>query len=184
MQPQFRAVLEDLACTESMILQIQTYSFDHEKVQWSEDELDSFFHPPQEMWSLDDPQLRMSFQIYLSLSSHSSESAYEAVCSSIKGCFSESTMLSFDQVRNRLKTIMGILPLYFDICVNTCLVYTGVFSPLTVCPFCGEHRYEQQCRDVEDLKIARRQFVTLPIGPQLQALWRHPVSVAKLRDRL
>lgn len=26
--------------------------------------------------------------------------------------------------------------------------------------------------------------MTLPIGPQLQALWRHPISVAKVRDRL
>ncbi|KAF8476353.1 hypothetical protein DFH94DRAFT_620734, partial [Russula ochroleuca] len=27
-------------------------------------------------------------------------------------------------------------------------------------------------------------FVTLPIGPQLQALWRHPDSVTKIRDCL
>ena len=26
--------------------------------------------------------------------------------------------------------------------------------------------------------------MTLPIGPQLQALWQHPDSVAKLRDHL
>ncbi|KAF8238029.1 hypothetical protein L208DRAFT_1004018, partial [Tricholoma matsutake] len=56
-------------------------------------------------------------------------------------------------------------------CVNTCLAYTGPFTPLTACPFCGECRYEQHHNI--DPKIPHCQFVTLPIGPQLQALWRH-----------
>ena len=175
-------MLEDLARIQSTISQIRDYSFDHEKIQWTEDEFDSFLNPPQELSSLEDPQLRLSVQIYLSLSAHSSEATYDGIRSSIKECYPESTMLSFDQVRNRLKKITGILPLYFDMCVNTCLAFTGTFAPLTVCPHCGERRYEQH-HDIEP-KVARRQFVTLPIGPQLQALWRHPVSAAKIRDRL
>jgi hypothetical protein len=63
-----------------------------------------------------------------------------------------------------------------------CLAYTGTFSPLRQCPFCGERRYEKH-QNI-DPKVPRRQFITLPLGPQLQALWRHPVSVAKLRDRV
>ena len=175
-------MLEDLACMESTISQIQDYSFEHEKSQWTEDELDSFSNPPQELWNLDDPQLRLSLRTYLSLSAHSSEATYDAIRSNIKECYSESTMLSFDQVQTRLKAITGILPLYFDMCVNICLAYTGTFATLTECPFCGERRYERHL-DI-DSRTPRRQFLTLPIGPQLQALWRHPISVAKLRDRL
>ena len=78
-------------------------------------------------------------------------------------------MLLFDQVQNRLKTITGIIPLHFDICIKTCLAYTGPFALLTHCLFCGEHRYEQHL-DI-NLKTPHRQFVTLPLGPQLQALW-------------
>ena len=181
-QPQLRVILKDLVHMESTISQIRDYSFEHEKSQWTEDELNSFFNPPRELWSLDDPQLRLSFKTYLSLSAHSSEVTYNAMRSNIQECYPESTMLSFDQVRNRLKTITGVLPLHFDMCVNTCLAYTGPFAPLTECPFCGEHRYKQHL-DV-DSKMPRRQFISLPIGPQLQALWRHPISVAKLRDRL
>ncbi|KAF8476352.1 hypothetical protein DFH94DRAFT_635103, partial [Russula ochroleuca] len=125
-----------------MISQIRDYSFSHEKSQWTEDEFNSFLDPLQELWNLDDPQLRLSFQIYLSLSAHSSEATYKAIRSSIKGCYSESTMLLLDQVRNRLKRITGVLPLHFDMCVNTCLAFTGPFAPLTKCLFCGEHRYE------------------------------------------
>ena len=176
-------ILEDLAHTEATISQIRDYSFNHKKIQWSKDELESFFDLAQETWTLDDPQLHLSFQIYLSLSAHFSESTYESIRSSIKGCYSMNTMLSFDQVRNWLKKITGILPLHFNMCLNTCLAYTGIFDTLTLCPFCGECWYEQH-HDTEEPKIARCQFITLPIGPQLQALWQHSISVAKLQDCL
>jgi hypothetical protein len=91
-------MLEDLAHIQSTILQIQNYSFNHKKSQWTEDELDSFLNPPQELWNLDNPQLRLSFHTYLSLSAHSSEVTYEEICSNIKECYPESMMLLFDQV--------------------------------------------------------------------------------------
>jgi hypothetical protein len=65
--PQFQVILKDLAHSEATISQIRDYFFNHEKSQWSEDKLDSFFNPLQETWTLDDPQLLLSFQIYLSL---------------------------------------------------------------------------------------------------------------------
>ena len=99
-QPEIQVMLKDLAHMESTILQIQDYSFGHEKMQWTEDECDTFSNPSQEPWNLDDPQLRLSFQIYLSLSAHSSKATYKAIHSSIKECYPASTMLSFDQVRN------------------------------------------------------------------------------------
>ncbi|KAF8238351.1 hypothetical protein L208DRAFT_328280 [Tricholoma matsutake] len=85
--PQIRVMLEDLARMESTILQIRDYSFGHEKMQWTEDEFDTFLNPSQEPWNLDDPQLRLSFQIYLSLSAHSSEATYKVIRSSIKECY-------------------------------------------------------------------------------------------------
>ena len=163
---------------ESNISQIRDYSFEHKKSQWTEDKLGSFLDPLHELSSLDNPQLCLSLRIYLSLSACSSEATYDAIHSNIKECYPESTMLSFDQVQTRLKAIMGIIPLHFNMCVNTCLAYTGTFATLTECPFCGEHRYQQHL-DI-DSRTPHRQFVTIPIGPQLQALWRHPISVAKL----
>jgi len=162
-------MLEDLRCMESNISQIWDYSFEHEKSQWTKDKLGSFLDPLHELWSLDDPQLCLSLQIYLSLSARSSEATYDVIRSNIKECYPESTMLLFDQVQTQLKAITGILPLHFDMCVNTCLAYTGTFATLTECPFCGEHQFEQHL-DI-DSRTPHRQFVTLPIGPQLQALW-------------
>ena len=86
------------------------------------------------------------------------------------------------QVQTWLKTIMGIIPLHFDMCVNTCLAYTGTFATLIECLFCGEQQYQQHL-DI-DSRTSHCQFVTISIGPQLQALWWHPISVAKLWDCL
>ena len=108
------------------------------------------------------------FQIYLLLSAHSSQATYEEIYLSIKKWCPASTMLLFDQVHNQLKRITGILPLHFDICVNTCLAYTSTFSTLMECLFCGEHWYEKH-HDI-DPKVPHCQFITLPLGPQMQAL--------------
>jgi hypothetical protein len=178
-----QATLENLANMQNIIEQIRGASFSDEEKQWSDVEFDAFLHPLHEQFCLDDPQLRLSLSIYISLSAHSSEATYNAMNRNIKECYPDSTMLSFDQVQNRLKSISGILPLYFDMCTNSCMAFTGPFSELKKCLYCSEDRFRvSQNDDMTD--IPRRQFVTLPIGPQIQALWRHPITVAKLRDRL
>jgi hypothetical protein len=78
-----QATLESLANTQRIIEQIQGASFDDEEHQWSADEFISFLHPPNEQFCVDDPQLRLSLSIYVSLSAHSSEATYEAVRRSI-----------------------------------------------------------------------------------------------------
>jgi hypothetical protein len=123
-----------------------------------------------------------SSAIYMALSAHSSKATYTAVHRSTKEYYPNSTMLSFVQVRNRLKSISGILPLHFDMCINSCMAFTGPFSELKKCLFCSEDRF--RLSQNSDTFIPCCQFVTLPIGPQLQALWRHPITVAKLCDRL
>jgi hypothetical protein len=117
--------------------------------------------------------------MYLRLSAHSSRAAYDDFQSGVQERYPDSAVLSFDQVRHRLHQVTGVTSLHFDMCPNSCLAYTGPFSRLQKCPHCQENRYSDQ-----DLTCPRRQFITLPLGPQLQALWQHPESVAKLRNRL
>jgi hypothetical protein len=106
-----QATLESLADIQKVIEQVQSASFIEEEKQWSSNDFDTFLHPPNEQFRIDDPQLRLSLSIYISLSAHSSKATYEAVRRSIKACYPDSTMLSFDQVRRRLKSFSGILPL-------------------------------------------------------------------------
>ena len=65
-------------------------------------------------------------------------------------------------------------------CVNSCVGFTGPYTHLECCPSCGEHRYVQ--KDLEESegfrKVPRKVFTTFPLGPQIQARWKHP-QVAK-----
>ena len=137
-----QATLENLANMQTMIEQIQGATFSDEEKQWSEEEFYTFLHPVHEQFCLEDPQLRLSLSIYISLSSHSSEATYNSMNRSIKECYPDSTMLSFDQVQNRLKSISGILPLHFDMCTNSCMAFTGPYSELKNCLHCKEDRFQ------------------------------------------
>ncbi|EDR04522.1 uncharacterized protein LACBIDRAFT_304264 [Laccaria bicolor S238N-H82] len=62
-------------------------------------------------------------------------------------------------------------------CINSCVGFTRPFSKDIVCPTCGESRYEE----IRNAEILRKQFHTIPLAPQLQALWRSPESAAHLK---
>ncbi|KAG2741139.1 hypothetical protein P692DRAFT_201678678, partial [Suillus brevipes Sb2] len=67
-------------------------------------------------------------------------------------------------------------------CINTCLAFTGPYSELDQCPRCGEDRWDAK-KSTDRKKVARQTFDTFPVGPQLQALWRHPDHAEKMRWR-
>jgi hypothetical protein len=96
-------------------------------------------------------------------------------------------ILSYDQIKRRIKRVMGIIPLMHDMCVNTCIGYTSPFENLDTCPICVEPRYHPTSTSDDDVdcvahnKVPRQQFSTLPIGPQLQALWSQEKSAQDMR---
>lgn len=63
-------------------------------------------------------------------------------------------------------------------CINSCTAFTGPYAELDSCPYCGTSR-------LDDKSKPRQVFHTIPLGPQLQALWRSPetADALKYRDR-
>lgn len=59
-------------------------------------------------------------------------------------------------------------------CINNCVAFTGPFKGVEICPECGENRYEP-CPGSESQDLlgrrAQREFLTIPVGPQIQALY-------------
>ncbi|KAJ7587730.1 hypothetical protein C8J56DRAFT_786546, partial [Mycena floridula] len=62
-------------------------------------------------------------------------------------------------VHRRVKKLSGILSFQHDMCINSCMIYTGPFRKLEECMYCKEPP-----------QIPHKTFTTMPIGPQLQAL--------------
>jgi len=91
----------------------------------------------------------------------------------------------YNQIRRRVAQLSGVIPLTFDMCINSCLAYTGPLSNLKACPECGENHYNAAQRAASGGKklVPCQVFHTMPIGPQLQALWRNPDTAISMHYR-
>ncbi|KAF9229632.1 hypothetical protein BS17DRAFT_689233 [Gyrodon lividus] len=51
---------------------------------------------------------------------------------------------------------------------NSCIMFTGPFGALEACSLCGEQLLQRTCGCT---KTAAQKFITIPIAPQIQALY-------------
>ena len=94
-------------------------------------------------------------------------------------------LLSYDQVKRRVKNLTGIVPLQDDMCINSCMAFTGPYKNLDTCLDCSQPRYDPVLLGSSDgvIKKPRQLMTTIPIGPQIQALWSHRLSAQKMSYR-
>jgi hypothetical protein len=76
----------------------------------------------------------------------------------------------------------GIESLVHDMCINSCVAYTGPFVGLDACPISSEARYDRSRLESSHRKerVPRKEFHTILIRPQLQALYWDPESAAHM----
>jgi hypothetical protein len=55
--------------------------------------------------------------------------------------FPEVKLLSLPQVKKKVTELSGVASIKHDMCINTCIAYTGPYASLDVCPECGTSRY-------------------------------------------
>ena len=77
----------------------------------------------------------------------------------------DDAILSFDQVKRRIRWLSGVVPLEHDRCTNSCIAYTEPYSDLESCPRCSKPRY------FPGSTKPQKQFSTVPIGPVVQAFY-------------
>ena len=132
--------------------------------------------PPQAPIQIDSPGVRHSISVYLALE-HASRNAYERVIKSTRenflGAPGVETCLRFGAVEDLLAAYTGIEPIEHDMCPNSCIGFTGPFETLETCPICNTSRWNQARLAASHgrLKIPAKTFKTIPLGPQLQALY-------------
>jgi hypothetical protein len=148
------------------------------------------FQDPQEVQSSpsDDPDLHLSLRFYISSLDHNqSQKAYSEARLDVQDRFPESKMLSYDQVKRRASDLSGLVTWKHDMCVNSCVGFTGPFTNLEVCPYskCQEPRYDQDklTRSNGKNKVPRKVFTTFALGPQLQAQWKNPQTAERMLYR-
>ncbi len=159
------------------------------------DDIESLMEPATERLfdeNTTDPDFRLSLDCYLACS-NASQDVYNKMRDAIKRRYPDSEILSYDQISRRVRNLSGVVPIIHDMCVNSCMAYTGPFSPLQACRFCSAPRYmsrkgkpiapEDITDDGVSAFIPRLQFHTIPLGPQLQPLFRDPKSANNMKHR-
>lgn len=144
-------------------------------------QLNRLRNPPETQIPINNPGIRHSITTYLALE-NSSQKAYNDVIKSTQANFSGAPgvddCLLFNAVEDFISGYTGIDPIEHDMCPNSCIAFTGPFADLEMCPTCNTSRWHQGKLAASHgrTKVPAKTFTTLPLGPQLQALYRDPES--------
>lgn len=95
---------------------------------------------------IDNPGVRFSISVYLALQ-HSSQAAYNTISYACKHLFvgtpGAANVLSFYEVEKLISIYTGVEPICYDMCLKTCLAFTGPYSDLKQCTHCNSSQWHK-----------------------------------------
>jgi hypothetical protein len=121
-----------------------------------------------------DNSLRTAIKLYLG---NPSEETYKKNRDILVEHCPNAKIPSYYRTGRIVAELTGIESVVHHMCINSCVAFTGPFLDLNNCPVCSEPHYDQfQLQSTAGKKkFPRQEFHTIPIGPQLQALYQEPV---------
>lgn len=148
------------------------------------DQLHQLRNPTESSPTIDDEDLFLSLKLFLS-TSNASEEVYNSVRADVMDRHPDDNVLSHSAVRKAVATLTGIHPIMSDMCLNSCMAYTGPWSKLLECPFCSTPRYDPVLLASSNGKTLspQQRSLTIPLGPQLQAKYRTLEGAHNMRHR-
>ncbi|KJA13784.1 hypothetical protein HYPSUDRAFT_151137, partial [Hypholoma sublateritium FD-334 SS-4] len=171
------AHLSDFCTSIEFINALRNATLDGTHSNLSPSSVERIRNPLREVFNLsEDPDLHLGLEIFMA-SINSSNDAYHVTRGAILRRHPEDVIPSYDQIKRRIEDITGVGSISHPMCTNSCVAFTGPFSNLDTCPRCGESKI------CPITKKIRQEFVTIPIAPVLQSLWRSPDSAKRLSYR-
>jgi hypothetical protein len=168
------AKLKDIKTAMDFIKALEEATLDGPHSNLDSETLERLRNPPRSSPHID-PNLRLGLDLFLA-TINASQKTYVASRNAILRRHPNDEVPSYEQIRRRIGEITGVVPIVHHMCEKSCVAFTGPFADLTCCPECGEERYESP-------GIPKQEFYTIPLGPQLQALYRDPQSAKDMSYR-
>jgi len=159
--------IENIKFTQEFTEDISTATFENGCLD--DDVIHHLHNPCNEPTIISDPNIRLSLDLFLAVTNASKET-YHASRNAILLRYPDSGILSYHAVKRLVAQKMGVVAVYNDMCINSCHAFMGPFAQLRFCSICGEARYDVAQAALTGKDIARQQFCTILLGPQLQAL--------------
>ncbi|RXW16028.1 hypothetical protein EST38_g9823 [Candolleomyces aberdarensis] len=178
--------IEHLRRTQEFIRAIQTATLFNSKLD--QRVVDQLMSTPNGELEADlaDPDIAFSLDLYMGLET-ASEASYNKARDAVLRRWPGTNVLSVYSLEKLLLQITGIIAIRDDMCPEGCHAYTGPFEDRTSCNVCddsprfcanGDHRKKKKAP-----LVPRQQMVTIPLGPQLQALRRSQEGSTAMRYR-
>ena len=172
--------LNSLKDTVAVINKIRNASLD---IQFNNDDLAHLKNLTEEELNIDNLYFQLSLDMYIILMNVLQETYCELIAAFL-WCHPEAKgrLLSYDQIKHYVKNLTGVTPIHNNMCIKSCMVFTSPYKDLNTCLKCSEPRYDPiiLCSSNGAIKKPQQSMMTIPIGPQIQALWSHYLSVEKM----
>jgi hypothetical protein len=137
-----KIVLDNLKIDQAYIDLLKNASLDDSALD--ADTLHRLRNPIEEVLDVDaDPDLLLSIENFLSLT-NASDKAYTDVRANIMRRFPDCAMLSHHLVKQKITELTGVISIVNDMCVNSCVAFTGPRVDADACSECGESRWDPQ----------------------------------------
>jgi len=132
------AILDTQKITIYFIEAIKSASLDDEHSELDSSILEHIRNPPTSIPSIsDEPGMHLGLDIFLALT-NAAQGTYTSVWNAILKRYPEDEIPSYEQVKKYISNITGVFSIAHDMCINSCLAFTGPFKKLNVCPECAE----------------------------------------------
>lgn len=164
--------IEDIQQALDFIQAVQNASLENGDLD--DETVDRLRNPIQKQLDVSDPDLRHSLDLFLA-TSNASEKTYNDVRDATLRRHPDHPVLTHHQSKKTVAEMSGVVPIVNHMCPNTCMAYTGPLAHLDACKICGAPRFNEDG--------PAREFYTIPLGPQLQALFRCPESARDMKYR-
>ena len=128
------SLIDKIKKTAKFIHGIQGATLEHSNMQ--QDNIDQL-HAANLDPCLDigDKHFVKSLQGFLLLT-NASQSTYNNWCDLLLNCYPDDPFLSFDQMKQHIQQLSGIVLIYHDMCQDTCVEFTGPLAGCEQCPIC------------------------------------------------
>ncbi len=178
--------MDELKLSQEFITAVREASLDNDKLP--EEVIHRLRHPRQNSFDLDDePELKTAIEFFMDTTT-----ASEEVFNKVRDTHHRSLdrlgveyepLPSLYETKKKIEEITGVYSMKHDMCINTCMAYTGPFKDYRECFKCSAPRFDPQIYALTSKEVPQRQFDTIPLGPQLQALWSSVEGATSLRYR-
>jgi hypothetical protein len=159
------AKLKDIKIVMEFIRALEGATLEGTHSHLDDDTLEHLRNPPRGApEGLNNPDLCLGLDLFLS-TINTAQKTYVSAHNAILRHHPDDNILSYKQMKQHIAEITGVVLIVHNMCKNSCLAYTGPFAELPSCPECGELWYDSS-------GAVKQEFHTMPLGPQLQALYR------------